>query len=68
MNPDPYGSARPAKNQTIYIPVGAQHRIESPGRIPMVFIEVQTGHYVVGKMASSVVRTTMHWHDDGHKV
>lgn len=34
------------ENQSIYIPVGARHRIENPGRIPMVFIEVQTGSYV----------------------
>jgi mannose-1-phosphate guanylyltransferase / mannose-6-phosphate isomerase len=34
------------ENQSIYIPVGAQHRIENPGRIPMIFIEVQTGPYV----------------------
>lgn len=34
------------ENQSIYIPLGAQHRIENPGRIPMVFIEVQTGAYV----------------------
>jgi len=34
------------ENQSIYIPVGAQHRIENPGRIPTVFIEVQTGSYV----------------------
>jgi mannose-1-phosphate guanylyltransferase/mannose-1-phosphate guanylyltransferase/mannose-6-phosphate isomerase len=34
------------ENQSVYIPVGAQHRIENPGRIPMVFIEVQTGAYV----------------------
>ncbi|WP_313737128.1 mannose-1-phosphate guanylyltransferase/mannose-6-phosphate isomerase [Sphingobium yanoikuyae] len=34
------------ENQSVYIPVGAQHRIENPGRIPMVFIEVQTGPYV----------------------
>lgn len=34
------------ENQSIYIPVGAKHRIENPGRIPMVFIEVQTGSYV----------------------
>lgn len=35
-----------SENQSVYIPVGAQHRIENPGRIPMVFIEVQTGSYV----------------------
>ena len=34
------GASRPTP------PVGAQHRIENPGRIPMVFIEVQTGPYV----------------------
>lgn len=34
------------ENQSIYIPVGVRHRIENPGRIPMVFIEVQTGPYV----------------------
>lgn len=34
------------ENQSIYIPLGAQHRIENPGRIPMIFIEVQTGPYV----------------------
>lgn len=35
-----------SENQSVYIPVGARHRIENPGRIPMVFIEVQTGSYV----------------------
>ncbi|GLT01116.1 mannose-1-phosphate guanylyltransferase/mannose-6-phosphate isomerase [Sphingobium jiangsuense] len=34
------------ENQSIYIPLGAVHRIENPGKIPMVFIEVQTGGYV----------------------
>lgn len=34
------------ENQSVYIPVGARHRIENPGRISMVFIEVQTGPYV----------------------
>lgn len=34
------------ENQSIYVPVGAQHRIENPGRISVVFIEVQTGPYV----------------------
>ncbi|WP_340264554.1 mannose-1-phosphate guanylyltransferase/mannose-6-phosphate isomerase [Sphingobium mellinum] len=35
-----------SENQSVYIPVGAKHRIENPGRIPLVFIEVQTGSYV----------------------
>lgn len=34
------------ENQSVYIPLGAVHRIENPGRIPLVFIEVQTGAYV----------------------
>lgn len=34
------------ENQSVYIPLGAVHRIENPGKIPMVFIEVQTGAYV----------------------
>ena len=34
------------ENQSVYIPLGAVHRIENPGKIPMVFIEVQTGPYV----------------------
>ncbi len=35
-----------SENQSVYIPLGAVHRIENPGKIPMVFIEVQTGPYV----------------------
>jgi mannose-1-phosphate guanylyltransferase / mannose-6-phosphate isomerase len=35
-----------SENQSVYVPVGAVHRMENPGRIPMVFIEVQTGSYV----------------------
>jgi len=35
-----------SENQSVYIPLGAIHRIENPGKIPMVFIEVQTGPYV----------------------
>lgn len=35
-----------SENQSVYIPLGAVHRIENPGKIPMVFIEVQTGSYV----------------------
>ncbi|NIJ17235.1 mannose-1-phosphate guanylyltransferase/mannose-6-phosphate isomerase [Sphingobium vermicomposti] len=35
-----------SENQSVYVPVGAMHRMENPGRIPMVFIEVQTGSYV----------------------
>ena len=34
------------ENQSIYIPLGAQHRIENRGRIPLHFIEVQSGAYL----------------------
>ncbi len=34
------------ENQSVYIPLGAQHRLENPGKLPMVLIEVQTGAYV----------------------
>lgn len=34
------------ENQSIYIPLGAVHRMENPGKLPMVLIEVQTGSYV----------------------
>jgi mannose-1-phosphate guanylyltransferase/mannose-1-phosphate guanylyltransferase/mannose-6-phosphate isomerase len=35
-----------AENQSIYVPLGAVHRLENPGRLPMVLIEVQTGSYL----------------------
>lgn len=35
-----------SENQSIYIPLGAVHRMENPGRMPMVLIEVQTGPYL----------------------
>jgi len=34
------------ENQSIYIPLGAIHRMENPGKVPMVLIEVQTGSYL----------------------
>ncbi len=34
------------ENQSAYIPLGAEHRLENPGRVPMVLIEVQTGAYL----------------------
>lgn len=33
------------ENQSVYIPLGAKHRLENPGAEPMVLIEVQTGSY-----------------------
>lgn len=34
------------ENQSVYIPLGAVHRMENPGKVPMVLIEVQTGIYL----------------------
>ncbi len=33
------------ENQSVYIPLGAKHRMENPGKVPIVLIEVQTGSY-----------------------
>ncbi len=33
------------ENQSVYIPLGAIHRLENPGTEPLVIIEVQTGTY-----------------------
>ena len=35
-----------SENQSVYIPLGAKHRLENPGKMPMVLIEVQTGSYL----------------------
>ena len=34
-----------SENQSIYIPLGAQHRLSNPGKIPLTLIEVQSGSY-----------------------
>ncbi|NGM44564.1 mannose-1-phosphate guanylyltransferase/mannose-6-phosphate isomerase [Rhodobacter sp. SGA-6-6] len=34
------------ENQSVYVPLGAIHRMENPGKMPMVLIEVQTGTYL----------------------
>jgi mannose-1-phosphate guanylyltransferase/mannose-6-phosphate isomerase len=34
-----------SENQSVYIPVGAVHRLENPGKLPLTLIEVQTGSY-----------------------
>lgn len=34
------------ENQSVYVPLGAVHRMENPGKVPMVLIEVQTGVYL----------------------
>ena len=35
-----------SENQSVYVPLGAVHRMENPGKVPMVLIEVQTGTYL----------------------
>ena len=35
-----------SENQTIYLPLGEVHRLENPGLMPIVLIEVQTGTYL----------------------
>ena len=34
------------EGQSVYIPLGAIHRMENPGEIPIIFIEIQTGAYL----------------------
>ena len=33
-------------NQSTYIPIGAKHRLENPGKVDLMLIEVQCGDYV----------------------
>ncbi|MDE1460889.1 mannose-1-phosphate guanylyltransferase/mannose-6-phosphate isomerase [Spartinivicinus poritis] len=35
-----------AENESTYIPLGEQHRLENPGKIPLELIEVQSGSYL----------------------
>ncbi len=35
-----------SENQSVYIPLGAVHRLTNPGKLPMALIEVQTGAYL----------------------
>ena len=34
------------ENESVYIPLGAVHRMENPGKVPLTLIEVQTGSYL----------------------
>ena len=34
------------EGESIHIPLGAVHRMENPGKVPMLLIEVQTGTYL----------------------
>ena len=35
-----------AENESVYIPIGVQHRLENPGKMPLEIIEVQSGTYL----------------------
>ena len=35
-----------SEGESIYVPLGATHRLENPGKLPVVLIEVQTGAYL----------------------
>ena len=35
-----------SENDTVFVPLGAVHGLENPGRVPLVLIEVQTGPYL----------------------
>lgn len=35
-----------SENQSVYVPLGSVHRMENPGKVPMILIEVQTGTYL----------------------
>ncbi|MEM6422023.1 MAG: mannose-1-phosphate guanylyltransferase/mannose-6-phosphate isomerase [Pseudomonadota bacterium] len=35
-----------SENQSVYIPLGAVHRLENPGKVPLRLIEVQSGAYL----------------------
>ncbi len=34
------------ENESVYVPIGAGHRLENPGKIDLELIEVQTGSYL----------------------
>ena len=34
------------ENESVFIPIGATHRLENPGKVPLSIIEVQSGSYL----------------------
>lgn len=34
------------ENESVYLPLGSVHRLENPGKIPLILIEVQVGAYL----------------------
>ena len=35
-----------SENESVYIPIGERHRLENPGMLPLVMVEVQSGAYL----------------------
>ncbi|AWK88477.1 sugar phosphate nucleotidyltransferase [Azospirillum thermophilum] len=35
-----------SENESVYIPIGTNHRLENPGKVPLSIIEVQSGSYL----------------------
>lgn len=35
-----------SENESVYVPLGAVHRLENPGKVDVILIEVQTGSYL----------------------
>jgi mannose-1-phosphate guanylyltransferase/mannose-6-phosphate isomerase len=35
-----------SENESTYIPIGATHRIENPGKVPLHIVEIQSGSYL----------------------
>ena len=35
-----------SENESVYIPLGATHRLTNPGKLPLEMIEVQVGSYL----------------------
>ncbi len=46
------------ENQSTFIPIGAEHCLENPGRIPLEVLEIQSGSYRA-KTTLSVLKTSM---------
>ncbi len=40
------GSHLVGEGESVHVPLGTIHRLENPGKVPMVLIEVQTGRYL----------------------
>jgi mannose-1-phosphate guanylyltransferase / mannose-6-phosphate isomerase len=48
------------ENESVYIPIGTEHRLENPGKLPLQLIEVQSGPYLgeddIGRVSDSYGR------------